>query len=470
MKPKYIFYFTAYAIIMLALLCAFFPDEGVGVSRLTLHFPSLTKILNPQKELDVAAYLAEQDSMQAVMQTRQDSLDLYRSQVENSDIRFWFPNDDDRFFDPLFAKMENARESRRIIRVEHYGDSQIEMDRISSRLRSNLQNLFGGGGPGYVPFSTIISSLSVSTYGSGSLQRQSPFGDSTVVRANGNYGPYIQDFRVTGSATSNIKAATHKSCDSRLRQFSQFRMLFCNRPGPLTVTFTDRDGGYTDEQACPDQGVHSLDWHLDSATTSVRFAVSGTADIYGFLVDDGPGVAVDNIPMRGCSGQQFTLINADQLAAAYSLMDVGLIILQFGGNSVPYIKGEKSLETYCNSLGNQIDRLRECCPDALILFIGPSDMSTRSGGALQTYPYLPDIIEGLRTMAVAHGAAYWSIYDAMGGLNSMKAWVSQGLGSADYIHFSQHGADIMGDRLAQAFNNMYTIYKMRKEIIRVTGD
>ena len=45
--------------------------------------------------------------------------------------------------------------------------------------------------------------------------------------------------------------------------------------------------------------------------------------------------------------------------------------------------------------------------------------------------------------------------------------VEKGLGGADYVHFSQRGVDIMGDRLAKAFDNMYTIYKMRKEIIDV---
>ena len=184
----------------------------------------------------------------------------------------------------------------------------------------------------------------------------------------------------------------------------------------------------------------------------------------GIMVDDGPGVAVDNIPMRGCSGHQFTQINRDQLAAAYAQMDVGLIILQFGGNSVPYLRGKQSIDAYCTNMGHQIDRLHQCCPGAKILFIGPSDMSTRENGELQTYPALPLVVESLQQMANAHGAAFWSIYHAMGGYNSMAAWVDQGLGGPDYIHFSQRGVDIMGDRLSKAFDNMYHIYKMRKEV------
>jgi lysophospholipase L1-like esterase len=464
MKPYKTLLFTALVIALLAALCAYFPTGGVQVGSLNLHFPTLTKILNPQKQLDVEAFLARQDSLEAALKTRSDSLAHYRLQVDSSDIRFWFPNNDDSFFDALFADLEQTRHTGRTIRIVHYGDSQIEMDRMTNRLRAYMQNLFGGGGPGLVPFATLIPSLSVSTYGTGSLVRQSPFGDSTVVRANGNYGPMVQDFHLAGSASSTITAGTHRSCDDHLRQFSQFKIIFCNRPGPFDITFTDRRSGYSDNQRQEEPGVHAFQWKLDSATTSVRLNVSGEADIYGILVDDGPGVAVDNIPMRGCSGHQFTQINRQQLADAYSQMDIGLIILQFGGNSVPYLKSQKSIDAYCTNMGHQIDRLRSCCPKAGILFVGPSDMSTGEEGEIHTYPILPKIIEALRDTVNAHGAAYWSIYDAMGGYNSMAAWVEKGLGGADYVHFSQRGVDIMGDRLAKAFDNMYNIYKMRKEI------
>ena len=465
MKAYKTLLFIALAIALLGGICYLFPNEGIQVGNIHLRFPTLTKVLNPQRQLDIEAYLAQQDSIQAVLKDTQDSLAHFRSQMDSSDIRFWFPNDDDRFFDALFAQFEQAQSSGRTIRILHYGDSQIESDRMTSRLRAYMQEQFGGGGPGLIPFATLIPSYSISTYGSGSLVRQSPFGDSTVVRAAGNYGPMVQDFRVTGNATSTITAGDAKHCSKRLRSLSQFKFIFNNRSGSFKASFADRMGSYVDTQRFDTTGVYAFSWKLDSATTSVRISVSGNADLYGILADNGPGVAVDNIPMRGCSGHQFTQINRDQLASAYSHMDIGLIILQFGGNSVPYLHGQKSIDAYCSNLANQIQRLRSCCPKAKFLFIGPSDMSTRSdNGDMSTYPCLPTVVKSLREMANANGAAYWSIYDAMGGLNSMPSWVDKGLGGPDYIHFSQRGVDIMGDRLAKAFDNMYQIYKMRKEV------
>lgn len=464
MKSYKTLLFVALVIALLATICVFFPKGGLHVNSVQLHFPTLTKVLNPQRQMDLDAFLARKDSIQEELLNRQDSLKHFQHQLDSSDIRFWFPNNDDSFFDPLFAQFETAQSSGRIIRIVHYGDSQIEMDRMTNRLRAYMQGKFGGGGPGLVPFATLIPSLSVSTYGTGSLVRQSPFGDSIVVRAKGNYGPMVQDFYVGGSAVSTITAGTHRSCDQHLKHFSRVKMLFCNRPGPLKVTITDSKSNYTDSQSYEMEGVYAFEWRLDSATTSIRLKAEGFADIYGLMVDDGPGIAVDNIPMRGCSGQQFTQINQQQLTDAYSQMDVGLIILQFGGNSVPYLRSQKQIDTYCTQMGIQIDRLRQCCPKAQILFIGPSDMCANHEGEIQTYPMLPEMVKSLQSTVNAHGAAFWSIFHAMGGINSMPAWVSKGLGGADYIHFSQRGVDIMGDRLSQAFDNMYQLYKMKKAV------
>ena len=141
--------------------------------------------------------------------------------------------------------------------------------------------------------------------------------------------------------------------------------------------------------------------------------------------------------------------------------------MQFGGNSVPYLKSEKSIDTYCQKLGEQIDYIREACPDAVVLFVGPSDMSTKVGGQLATYPMLPTIVEKLRKMANSHGAAYWSIYDAMGGHNSMVTWVNNGYAGSDYIHFSHKGSNIMGDYLSDAIFRLYELYTLRHQLSEI---
>lgn len=318
-----------------------------------------------------------------------------------------------------------------------------------------------------LPYRTIIPSLSVSQWAEGGLTHLSTFGDSTVTRSRGNYGPMMQCFRLDGNATVRLRASSHASVDKRLKAFSNIRLVYNNRHGTLKSTLIDRQNQSNDPREVSTIGVGSIVWTLDSASTVLSLTTRGSADLYCVTVDNGPGVAVDNIPMRGCSGQQFTTVDRDLLTQAYAQLNVGMILLQFGGNSVPYLNNAKSISTYCQSMGRQIDYIHRCCPKAKIIFVGPSDMSTRHKGVLQTYPMLPVLIDSLIATANSHNAAYWSIYHVMGGFNSMVHWNKKGLAGSDYIHFSQQGAEIMGGKMAQAFADNYLLFCMRRRMDKI---
>lgn len=458
MKPSKILLFIACIIAALASIGAAMPDDGVEVAGHHIAFASLHSLVEQHEHVDINTTPDAPPEMQQL----QDSLTYYRSLVREGNLRFWLPNN--HYLDAFWRNAEHARRKGRTLRVLHYGDSQIEMDHITSRLRSHLQRRFGGGGPGMIPFHTITPSLTISQSTSGELIHLSSFGDSTVRRSRGDYGPMMQSFRMSGNSSTSLRASRSNSVDDRAKRFSTITFLYNNRSGHLTASLNDRQHRSTTKQESSTQGISSLIWTLDSASNNIRLNVSGNADLYCILLDDGPGIAVDNIPMRGCSGHQFTLVPEEKLATTYEQMDVGLIIMQFGGNSVPYLKTAQQVSTYCHALGQQIDHLHLCCPSAKVLFVGPSDMSTRIGGKMQSYPILPQLIDSLAATATRHGAAYWSIYHAMGGNNSMPEWTRQGLAGQDYIHFSQRGADLMGDRLAEALDNSYRLFRLEQRL------
>lgn len=455
--------FFATVVALLALLCIVFPSDGIAIGGTELRFPKLHKVLVREKQKDIKELLPpEQEARDLTGIT--DSIADCRHTIFESQIRFWLPNDDVTLFDPFFKRAEQAEGKKQIVRVLHYGDSQIEQDRISCRLRERLQMTFGGGGPGMLPLRQPIPTITFNQQTTGSLVGQSTYGDSSFIRARGNYGPMLRSWRLDGSVSMQLYSSKGRYASERAGHFSSIRVLFNNRPGPLSVSMHDRKGQGPYNGSKNSQGIDMISWRMDSSTTSASLTLTGHADIYGVLVDDGYGVAVDNISMRGVSGHQFTMTNADQLAEAYRLMNVGLIIMQFGGNSVPYLKTEKAIDNYCTRLGEQIDFVRQACPGAVILFIGPSDMSTTVKGRFSTYPMMPTLVARLREMANAHGAAYWSIYDAMGGYESMLVWVRSGYAGSDYIHFTHKGARIMGDYLSDAVLKLYELYQLRQQL------
>ena len=472
MKPGRIALFFAAVIAALAAACALFPRDGVEVAGHEFYLPPVpptqhTAPITTLAEISDNSEISEYSEFSEISEKSEYSefsefSDTSAFLSDTTDLRFWLP--DSAFFDAFWEAAEQAKGAGRILRVMHYGDSQIEMDRISCRLRSYMQRTFGGGGPGMLPFRTIIPTYAVRQYATGDLTHLSSFGDSTVSRSPGNYGPMMQCFRLGGSANVTLREAAKRGVDDRIKRFSNVRLVYNNRGSSLRATLTDRATKQQLPLQADSSGIGSLRWQLDSASNNLTLNVNGSAELYAVTLDNGPGVAVDNIPMRGCSGQQFTLVPLERLGQAYAQLDVGLIIMQFGGNSMPYLRDTKAIVKYCTSIGRQIDHVRRACPQARVLFIGPSDMSTRVRGQLQTYPWLPEVVDSLAATATRHGAAYWSIYHAMGGYNSMLQWKKDNLAGEDYIHFTTRGAELMGDRLAEALAASYRRYTLRRHL------
>ncbi|MCR4964320.1 MAG: hypothetical protein K6A41_01535 [Bacteroidales bacterium] len=464
MKAYRVLIFIVLILTALGAICFFFPKDGVKVGNAELHFPSIEEVLVGDTMVkDIEELAPEVDSVElAHLNSLRDTLERFEEAVTEGVGHFYLPNNDATFFDPFFRRLASAKSNGEVVRILHYGDSQIEMDRISCDIRSYFQRTFGGGGPGLIPAIQSIPSFAVSQYASGSLVLHTSYGEGA--RARGNYGLMCKCYQLTGGATVNAVASRHKGTDSRVKKFSTISMLYNDRNGNLSATLVDRNSPYRDTLTSTRTGIHAFRWQMDSATSSLRIAMQGNADIYGIFLDNGPGVAVDNIPLRASSGNQFSLITDTLLAACYREANVGMIIMQFGGNSVPVIYNDKSLNNYLTSIEHQIRYVKRACPRATILFIGPSDMSKRVGGQMRTYPMLPRLIDSLRTIALRNHCAYWDIYEVMGGENSMVSWVHNGLAGPDYVHFTPAGAHKIGRSLADSFATAYEYYRTRKSI------
>lgn len=464
MKAYRVLIFIILVITALSAICLFFPKKGVKIGNAELHFPSIEDVLVGDTTVkDIKDVVPEMDSVElAHLNSLRDTLEQYEEAITEGVGHFYFPNNDATFFDPLFSKLSSAKAHGEVVRILHYGDSQIEMDRISCDIRRFFQRTFGGGGPGLVPVIQSIPSFAVSQNASGDLVLHTSYGEGA--RAKGNYGLMCKCYQLTGAATFNAVASRHKDTDGRVKKFSTVTLLYNDRNGNLSATLSDRNSPYRDTATSTQTGVHTFRWQMDSATSSLRIAMRGNADLYGIFLDNGPGVAVDNIPLRASSGDQFTLITDTLLRACYREANVGMIILQFGGNAIPVIYNDKSLNNYLTRIEQQIRCVKRACPKATLLFIGPSDMSKSQGGAMRTYPMLPRLIDSLRTIALRNHAAYWDIYEVMGGQNSMVSWVRNGLAGPDYVHFTPAGARKVGRMLADNFATIYEYYRTRKSI------
>lgn len=445
---------------VLAGVAAVFPADGIAIGDTTINFPTLSEVLEQdmqpvEPELSPEELLALR-AQEMRLQEEREFLDFF----EHNPARIHFPKDangeaDYFFLDPLFEALDGADTTS--MRVVHYGDSQIEEDRISRVVRNRLQKQFGGKGVGLVPLYQSVQSLTVGQYTTREPRRHMVFGMKQYRRTGSRmYGPMGQMAVIDSALTVNINPRSKLTGMLPAHYFDKVTLLtqsanniYVSCKGIReTVTPADTRLQFT-ELAVPD------------SSTSLSLTLSGYGDVYGIMLDGNTGVQVDNIPMRGCSGTIFGGIDAQQLSTYFSTTNTRLVIMQFGGNSMPYLKTEKAIDNYLNTLAEQVRYMQRRAPEARILFIGPSDMTTRIQGRMQTYPWLAEFDRRLAETVTENGAAYWSMFEAMGGTGAMAQWVRSGLAGSDYIHFTRKGSDEVGEMFCNALLTGYNYYTWR---------
>ena len=328
------------------------------------------------------------------------------------------------FMGSFYASL--AETGERKVRVLHYGDSQIEEDRITMQIREALQSRYGGKGVGLMPLAQTIPTLTVkqTLYMSGKYvsplqgpRRYLVYSYKRDQRADGLYGPMGQMSEMNDSLVSgseDIEMIAHPIVNNAL---------------------------YERWQVFADSSVH---YSISGDTVQLK----GRGNVYGLSQESKTGVIVDNIPMRGCIGVVFTKMDSVQLSTFYREQNVKLIIMQFGGNAIPSNKNPGTIQAIVKGLRQQVRYLQQCAPDASILFIGPSDMLTQADGEWKTYEMVPYMDRLLRKMALEENIGYFSLFRYMGGAGSMVRWQEVGLAGADGVHFNRAGAKKAGSAVA----------------------
>ena len=453
MKAYKILIFIFSIIGTLGLLCSFFPKDGVRIGGISLEFPSIQDILLEDDSLpeaeDPEILIAKRE--EAIKEARQNDFMTY---FTGDPARIHFPNDSIEYLDSFFDALENAME--RPVRVMHYGDSQIEEDRISSVIRDSLQSRFGGGGPGLLPVLGRYYSLSISEASTSEPTRYMVYGPEEMRTGNNRYGVMGQKFHFDTTVTTTFSPI--KNNGGPARYFNRLTIL--SSGGRCSASCK----GKTQELEASED-VRHIRFTLPDSSIRASVTYTGSQDIYGIMLDNDRGVSLDNIAMRGCAGTVFTGISSAQLKDYFSTENVKLIILQYGGNVVPYMNSEKSISQYGKSIEKQISYLKKLAPEAMVLFIGPSDMSTSVQGRMQTYKQLPMIVDSLRTAVNNAGGAFWDMFRAMGGEGSMVKWVKNDppLAGSDHVHFTPKGAEKMGGIFYESLMLYYDFYKFRKK-------
>jgi hypothetical protein len=472
MKPSGTLLFFLLVFMLLFVAAIYFPDEGIPVGKIRIKFISEKELLPNYKVqyADIGKILKQQQYLSdtvisSIAFGEAVIIDTVRANADSlisSITQIEYPQNDTTVLYAFFRTLKRLPASGELIRIMHYGDSQIEDDRITSLLRNKLQTRFGGSGAGLVPASQLYPyGFSMKQDNSDNWYRYTGFGKIDTAIGHRRYGALasFNSFAPLNYISSRdtleawVKFSKSPYSYQNTKSFSQCRIFYGNNKDPfLNELFLDQK--LADADIFPSSNrLKVIKWKFDSPSKELmlKFKGNSSPEIYGIALDGSPGIAVDNIPLRGCSGLFFTSMDEQLMHDMYKELNVKLFILQFGGNFVP--AGLNNYTGYEAWFCSQLNRIKKLCPDAAILVIGVADMSVKEGNHYKTNPNVEKVRNALKQAAFKSGAAFWDMYEAMGGENSMPAWVfaNPSLASGDFVHFNPRGAKTIALMFYNAF-------------------
>jgi len=499
LKPyKILIFFISIAIVLLTIVFVF-PKDGINITEdFKLYYPTYSELIGDDdtKNKSVDSLILNQlalldegfsDTIQEIFSDTVESLldipakestfhvDTLRTRIQKIE----FSENNKTLLHKFFKKVRRAKD---VVRILHYGDSQIEGDRITSFIRNRLQKRFGGYGVGLVCPKPLVKSFSINQKYSENWLRFPIFGTKEGLVEHKRYGglgvfcryaPAVPDsirydsilFANREKKIVNAEIVFSKSGSAYIkdRQIRNFSILYGNAEEHILTEIYDGDNLLFAKYMNTNTTMSKMHFRFPKVLESftVKFSGYDSPNIYAMALDADKGVVVDNIPMRGSSGTYFNKMDLSVLKAFYSKLDLGMILLEFGGNVIPFIETDQGVKNYESWFYSQIRTLRRLNPHVPIIVMGVADMSKKEKDKYVSYSYIVQVRDAMKRAAFRAGAGYWDMYEAMGGENSMPEWVNSDpkLATDDYTHYTPRGAKMVGNMFFNALMYEYQLYQ-----------
>ncbi|MDO5759891.1 MAG: GDSL-type esterase/lipase family protein [Bacteroidota bacterium] len=432
----------------------FFPKEGVTIGGLHVDIPTFEDVFLGKK----VEYANIDKLINDIDSTKNTKPKIKTKRERREDfVYIEYPDSNETLLYNFFASLSKSKEQS--VRVLHYGDSQIEGDRITSYIRARLQEKFFGNGQGEIPI------YSQSNIGNVAYEYSNGWKHHQIISPSKGFHSYGLTMECSETKPSLFTPVWvlfkfYKPINTPLT-------LYCTALGEKAKVKILANGNLLEERIIEKTPVNKIHIEKIEKLKTLKIETNDNILLYGLDISEDKGVYVDNVSLRGSSGLGFSRGSEQLLSllASEKYMNVKLIIMQFGTNVIP--KGNETIVTdydyFRKSYSRELAFLRKAMPNVAIIVIGPSDRSIKKGSHYITHPNIPKLIETQRQVAKENGCMFWDLFSAMGGENSMPAWVlrDKPLANTDFIHFNHRGAEYVGELFYKALQEEYLEYKRK---------
>lgn len=357
-----------------------------------------------------------------------------------------------------------AGQRTRPVHILQIGDSHTAGDRITGKLRADLQARFGVAGRGVLPPGPPYDGyapLQVRMASAGWVA-ESPSLQSAAGTPSPRVG--LAGMRTTGGEGALIGFELDPGAEASV-------VGVCGRArgvgAGLSVEAGGLGRGLDFNGATPDQEV-CRELALSGPTASVRLVPLERGLVMDSVMLSGgrPGVMVSSLGVIGATLRDLASRDEAIAASELALWRPSLIVLAFGTNE----GFDDGLDgpAYEALLRDQIARMRRLAPAASLMLLGAPD-ALRSGepggcsadGQRKPPPSLAVVRDVQRRVAADMGVAFWDWQGRMGGACSADrlALREAPLMRGDRVHFTSEGADWIGGVLSRDLLAAYDGWK-----------
>jgi lysophospholipase L1-like esterase len=358
----------------------------------------------------------------------------------------------------FFTALAETAKTKKRIRIAFYGDSFIEGDIFCGSFRDTLQSIFGGQGVGYVPITSTVTGFrntvkhSFANWETNSIVSKK---DSSL-----RLGPAGYCFTPLAGNWVHYKTSKQRF----LREFNTVRLYYTNTSDAAVQYTIDNDTTLNIDEFKTSKTLQ--EWNLvGNKIKSIRFEFypHDSLNLYGACFESKEGLYVDNFSLRGNSGISLNSIDDKILKKFSEYRNYKLIILQFGLNLV--VEDSLNYKAYTKKMVEVVKKMKKAFPGSSFLLLSVSDRSSNKTGKLKTINAIPAMRNAQREIAQKTKIAFWDMFEAMGGENSMVEFVHSRppLAAKDYTHLTFKGGKRLASALAKSLLFEQEKYEKRRK-------
>jgi hypothetical protein len=363
------------------------------------------------------------------------------------------------FFNLLYLQEINKNQ---VINVSHIGDSHIQADFFSGKLRIELQKKFGNGGRGLIfPYRVAKTNepWNIRTQGTGIweskrcvfYEKPLPIGVSGITL---KCSDTLAEITVTTNDQQNL--------DYRFNNLTLFHQKGAEYYDIMVLDEQNNIRGFINSNLMyPTPYISNC--LLDSLFHTIKLksykrdsSNQHLIQIYGiYLKNNQPGVIYNTI---GVNGAEYLHYNkADLFIEQFKYLNSQLVIISLGTNDL--LPPNPDINHILANIDTLITSINKENPYANILITTPGDFLRKRKIKNK---HIEIFNKKLYDYCTTNHIAFWDWYNIMGGMGSVISFNKKGLAQADKLHLTRAGYELQGELLFYALMQAYTTYKNQK--------